>query len=108
MKNLILNVSISEESLLVPDFTISVYGSSCNSLFFGVILASFLSLSMYLLAPPKLDGMSRNRYSRERKEEIMRPKKRKLHELPDTKMVKSGTIRLTFGWALVTRRDNED
>ena len=28
---------------IVPDFTISVYGSSCNSLIFGLILTSFLS-----------------------------------------------------------------
>ena len=30
--------------ILVPDFTISVYGSSCNYLFFTLIDSSFLSL----------------------------------------------------------------
>ena len=73
MKNLILNVSISEESLLVPDFTISVYGSSCNSLFFGAILASFLSLYTYWHSQGWMEcrGIDRGR-----KEGIMRPKKR--------------------------------
>ena len=31
--------STLEASLLVPDFTIPVYGSSCHSLFFGLIIA---------------------------------------------------------------------
>ena len=35
-----------EASLIVPDFTISVYSSSCNYLFFGLILAPFLSPSL--------------------------------------------------------------
>ena len=37
-----------DASLLFPDFTISVYSSSCNVLFFGLILSSFLSLSISL------------------------------------------------------------
>ena len=36
----------SETLLAVPYFTISVYGSSCSSLFFGLILSYFLSLSI--------------------------------------------------------------
>ena len=36
-----------EESLVVPDFTISVHGSSCKYIFFGLILALSLSLSTY-------------------------------------------------------------
>ena len=41
---------ISEASLLVPDFTISVYGSSCNyyRYIFSLLLAPLLSLSIYL------------------------------------------------------------
>ena len=39
----------SDQSLPVPDFTISVYGSSCNSLFFGLILSSYLSISISCL-----------------------------------------------------------
>ena len=34
----------SEVSLIVPDFIISAFGSSCNSLIFGCILSYFLSL----------------------------------------------------------------
>ena len=34
----------SEAGLIVGDFTISVYGSSCNSHFFGLKLAPLLSL----------------------------------------------------------------
>ena len=34
----------TEASLIVPDFTISKSGSSCNYLFFGPILAPLLSL----------------------------------------------------------------
>ena len=44
-----VNVVSNERSyqyLLVPDFTISVCGSSCNSLFFGLIPSSILSLSV--------------------------------------------------------------
>ena len=36
----------SETLLAVPYFTISVYGSSCSSLFFSLILSYFLSLSI--------------------------------------------------------------
>ena len=36
----------SETLLAVPYFTISVYGNSCSSLFFGLILSYFLSLSI--------------------------------------------------------------
>ena len=41
--------------------------------------------------------MTRNTWITERKEEIMRPKKIELHELPCTEIVKSGTIGLTSG-----------
>ena len=57
-------------SLIVPDFTISVCGSSCNCLFFGLIFAFFASY-----------------FENE-------ADKRVLYELPFTKMLKSGTIGL--------------
>ena len=41
----------SEVSLIVPDFTISVCGSSCNSLFFGLILFSYLIIYLFLGLP---------------------------------------------------------
>ena len=37
-----------EMSLMAPDLTTSVFGSSCNYLMFGLILSSFLSLSLSL------------------------------------------------------------
>ena len=43
-----------------PKFTISVFGSSWNYLFFWLIYASFLSLSMYW-PPQRRDRMLRNR-----------------------------------------------
>ena len=57
-----------EESLVVPDFTISVHGSSCKYIFFGLILALSLSLSMYLLESPGKDGMPRNRWRKNTRE----------------------------------------
>ena len=41
-----------EASLLVPDFTISVYGSSCNYDFFIMSLTALISLSMYSICIP--------------------------------------------------------
>ena len=35
------------EFIIVQDFTISVNGSSCNYLIFGLVLAPLLSLSIY-------------------------------------------------------------
>ena len=37
---------LPEVSLIVPDFRIYVFGSSCHSLIFVIILSSFLSLSL--------------------------------------------------------------
>ena len=75
-KNRIQAVSLPKASLMVPDFTISVYSSSCHYLFFGLILALLLSLSL----------------NKPRKEERKRPKIRELHELPSTGIVKSGLL----------------
>ena len=60
------------------DFTISVYGSSCNSPF------------LYIGIPSGRMGCQE--IDRERKEERMILKKREFHELPVTEIVKSGTI----------------
>ena len=91
-----------ESTVMVPDFAFYVYSSSCNSLFFGLILSSFHSPSISCLPIQpwgwrkiKIEGGGAKK----------RLKKRDLHELPDTAMVKSGTISLTSGlqgWALVS------
>ena len=79
MKNLD-GFSTSEPSLIVPDFTISVYGSSCNYFLFGLILPSLLSLSIYW--HPR-EWMGCQEIDRERKEEKV-TNKRELPELPCT------------------------
>ena len=65
----------SEASLIiVPDFTISVYGSLGNFLFspsFSLLWFRFLFTGL-----PKQDGMPRECIDRERKEERMGQKKR--------------------------------
>ena len=71
-----------EASLLVTDFTIFVFGSSCNYPFFIHVLA----LSVYLLASPRLEGMSRKRLIKKRREN--ETKKIELHELPYTENAK--------------------
>ncbi len=40
-------IAAGPPTVIVPDLTISPSGSSCNYLFFGLILASLLSLSTY-------------------------------------------------------------
>ena len=44
-------------TVMVPHFPVSVCGSSCNYLFFGLILAA----SFYFLASPRQNGMLKNR-----------------------------------------------
>ena len=80
-----------QASLIIPDFTISVYGSSCNSLF--LVSFSLHAFSAYILAHWSWRCLF---IDRERKEEKMRLKKRELHELPYTEIVKSGIIRLSL------------
>ena len=76
-----------EASLIVPDFTISVCGSSFNFLLFCCFLAYLRSLSNSF----QIQGrMGCNKINRERKEEIMILKNRYLHELLSTDKVKSG------------------
>ena len=36
-----------KRALIAPDFTVSVYGSSCKDIFFGLVLAPFFFLSIY-------------------------------------------------------------
>ena len=51
-----MRIKTAEESLIVPDFTISVYsGNSCHSLFYGLILSSFLFLSILAFHPALRD-----------------------------------------------------
>ena len=45
-----------ETNLIDPDFTISVYGSSCNYIFFGLILGPLLSLSFYFIPKAEWDA----------------------------------------------------
>ena len=76
--------------IIIPDFARSVYGSSCNFLFFGLILIPLPSLSIYFHGMP--------RYSRRcRKKKENEAKKWELHELLYPEMVKSGTITLASG-----------
>ena len=76
-----------EASLIVPDFTISVCGSSFNFLLFCCFLACLRSLSNSF----QIQGrMGCNKINRERKEERMILKNRYLHELLSTDKVKSG------------------
>ena len=85
---------ISEVSLIVADFTISVCGSSCKTVF--TFSASFWLLCvLFLFTSISIPRMECQEIARERKAERMRPKKTELHELPYTKMLKTGIIRLT-------------
>ena len=94
-----------EVSLIVPDFTLSVYGSSCHSLFVRLILILFSSFSSYFLASHSALGMPINRKRRQRSEN--EAEFFFLYELLYTEMSKSKTIRLTsaltsfkFSWLL--------
>ena len=65
--------------------------SSCNYVFFRLILATILSFCIYW--HPKSRMGSQDIYG-EKEEERIGPKKRELHELLYTKIGKSGTIGL--------------
>ena len=79
--------------MIVPDFTISVCGSSCNFLFFGTDSFSRLFLLCVFLGIQSCLGKL---IARKSKGVRMRPVKRNLHGLPNTEIVKSGTIRQTL------------
>ena len=67
-----------EVSLTVPDFTISVCGSSCHCLFSGLIIFSFLSLtfSWHFILPCGCQKIERES-KKPRMKARMRPKQRK-------------------------------
>ena len=71
-----------EVILIVPDFIIYVYGSSCQSLFSGLTLALLLSLFPFLGIPSYPMGVSINTKNKQSSDK--RLKKRELHELPYT------------------------
>ena len=73
----IMRIQIQKQVLIVPDFTIYLYSSSGNYVFFSLILTSFLSLSIYRY-PPKPNGKQRNGQTKKRREN--KTKKWKLHE----------------------------
>ena len=96
----------TEASLTVPYFTIYRDGSSCtlysNCVFFSLILDIFHSFSVYWYPKGRMGCQVKDR---EGKEERIRPLKRELHELLYTKIVKSGTIRLTSDVFLCRRSE---
>ena len=87
------------KSILLPDFTISVYGSSCNAFFNGTHSSSF---TLFISWHPVLH-LGCQRIERYSKGARMRPKSRTYHELPYTEMVKFGTIIdcLSLSWDLL-------
>ena len=81
-------------TLYIPDFKSSVYGSSCNSVFFGLILSAFLSLAISwhsILGMLILVNKKRKQRSQNEAEKVNTV----LHELPHTEIVKFATFRLT-------------
>ena len=86
----------TEASLLVPDFVISVYSSSCNFLLFGLLFAPLHSHSVYWHPQRRMTCQGIYTVDRERREERMRP--REWHELPNIELVKTAIIRLAFGF----------
>ena len=54
--------------LIIPYFTISMYGSSCNFPIIGLILSSFLSIVLFLFASYSSLEMPLNRKRKQRSE----------------------------------------
>ena len=76
-----------------PDVTISVYGSSCNYLFF--------SFYIYFLASHAVLGMLLNIERKKQRSKIEAEKDIiTVHELPYSQVVKSGTIRLASDYII--------
>ena len=75
---LVTTLSLTFSSLIVLDFAISLYGSSCNQLFF-LTPFRFFSFSSSILAFQKQDEIQRNRKRKQTCEN--QAKKRDLHEL---------------------------
>ena len=86
-----MEIRHQRRAYIVPDFTISVYGSSCYSLFFRLILSYFLPLSKYWHF---ILHWGCQEIDRESKGVKRRPTKRKLNELLSTEIARSGNIRL--------------
>ena len=93
-----------EVILIVPDFIIYVYGSSCQSLFSGLTLALLLSIFPFLGIPSYPMGVSTNAKNKQSSDKGL--KKRELHELPYTYIVNLETIRLaSVGRYTIWRED---
>ena len=62
-----------QASLIVPDFSIFVYGSSCNYLFSGLILPSFsiCFLASHSASGMQINGKRKQRIENEAKQEII-------------------------------------
>ena len=74
-----IDVVVTPEAILVvPDFTFSVYGSSCNSQFVYFIIAPLLSLYFWLHPQGRIES---HETDNERKKRKRGPKTRELHEL---------------------------
>ena len=85
-------LGIPEPSLTVPDSTIYLYDSSCNtySLFFLLLCFLFLPIEI-----------SKARWDTKKEvEKQNKTKKSQLHELPVNKILKPGTIVLAAGISL--------
>ena len=93
-KNGLINFQLGWLKRYEPNsFTISVYGSLCNYLFFDLIISSFLiytSVSWYSIL-----GLALNRKRKQRVS--LRPEQRSLHVLMNTKMVRlASDVRKNF------------
>ena len=89
-KSLPIKNCISEASLILPDFTISVHGSSCNYLVFCLVLAPLLSLSVDWHSQSRIGCQE---IDREIEEE--RARQKNSYELPYTEIINSVTIGLS-------------
>ena len=84
----------SEMSLIVTNFTISLSSSSCNYVFFSLILTTMRSCYIFWHHESRMGNQD---IFGERIKERVWTKKRELHDLLYTKIAKSGTIGLTSG-----------
>ena len=72
-------------SLIVPDITISLYGSSCKSLLCSLIVACLLSFSIYWHPKCRMGSQEKDG---ERNEEIIRPQQRECMDCCTLKWLK--------------------
>ena len=72
LSQLLNNLAAPDQSLIVSDFTISVYSSSCNCLFLGFILAPLLSFILFIgISKAGRDRWRKTRRKNETKQEII-------------------------------------